>query len=246
MKPAMRLGAIMQIKAIYVFTHDSIGVGEDGPTHEPIEQLAGLRAIPGMTVIRPADGNESAEAWKFAVEHNGPTVLVFTRQNLPILDRSAAKGDVAKGGYVLSDAEGGAPEVVLIGTGSEVSLCHTAQEKLKEVGVRARVVSMPSFELFEAQDAAYKESVLPANLKARVSVEAGSTFGWGRFVGLDGAAIGIDHYGASAPAERIFKEFGFTVGNVANTALRLLGKPPLLEDGEQTSAKPTSPHAGHS
>ncbi len=246
MKPAMRLGAIMQIKAIYVFTHDSIGVGEDGPTHEPIEQLAGLRAIPGLTVIRPADGNESTEAWKFAVEHNGPTVLVLTRQNLAILDRSGAKGDVSKGGYILEDAEGGVPDCILIGTGSEVSLCHLTQVKLKEVGVKARVVSMPSFELFEKQDAAYKESVLPAALKVRVSVEAGATFGWERFVGLDGVAIGIDHYGASAPAEKIFKEFGFTVSNVANTALRLLGKPPIVEDETQTSAKPTSPQAGHS
>ena len=246
MKPAMRLGSIMGIRAIYVFTHDSIGVGEDGPTHEPIEQLAGVRAIPGLTVLRAADANESAEAWAYAIGHNGPTLLVFTRQNLPVLDRSAAIGDLTKGAYILSDAEGGKPDVILIGTGSEVSLCVGAREKLKEAGVKARVVSMPSMNLFDAQDAAYKESVLPAGITKRVSVEAGSTFGWHKYVGLEGAAIGIDHYGASAPGERIFKEFGFTIENVANHALKLLGKPPLAGGETQTSQQPTSPKEGHS
>lgn len=223
MKPAMRLGAIMQIKAIYVFTHDSIGVGEDGPTHEPIEQLAGVRAIPGLTVIRAGDANESADAWSFAIQHNGPTLLVFTRQNLPVLDRSGAKGGVSHGGYILADSEG-APDVILIGVGSELSLCVGAQQKLKEAGVKARVVSMPSTNLFDKQDAAYRDSVLPPGVTKRVSVEAGATFGWHKYVGLDGIAIGIDHYGASAPGERIFKEFGFTVENVTSKALALLGK----------------------
>jgi transketolase len=246
MKPAMRLGAIMGIKAIYVFTHDSIGVGEDGPTHEPIEQLAGVRAIPGLTVIRAADANESVEAWAFAIQHDGPTLLVFTRQNLPILDRSGAKENLTRGGYILADAEGGSPEVILIGTGSEVSLCVGAQQKLKEVGVKARVVSLPSTNLFDAQDAAYRDSVLPPSITKRVSVEAAATFGWAKYVGLDGTAIGIDHYGASAPGDRIFKEFGFTIENVANSALKLLGKPALATGDTQTSQQPTSPKEGHS
>jgi transketolase len=224
MKPAMRVGAIMGIKAVYVFTHDSIGVGEDGPTHEPIEQLAGVRAIPGLTVIRAADANESAESWAYAMRHDGPTLLVFTRQNLPVLDRSGAIGDLTKGAYIISDAEGGTPDVILIGCGSEVQLCVGAQQKLKEAGVKARVVSMPSMSLFDAQDAAYKESILPAAVRHRVSVEAGSTFGWAKYVGFDGVTIGIDHYGASAPGERIFKEFGFTVENVTAQALKLVGK----------------------
>ena len=246
MKPAMRLGAIMGLKAIYVFTHDSIGVGEDGPTHEPVEQLAGVRAIPGLTVLRAGDANESSEAWAFAIQHDGPTLLVFTRQNLPILDRSGAKEGLNRGAYILSDAEGGSPDVILIGTGSEVSLCVGAQQKLKEVGVKARVVSMPGMSLFDQQDDAYKESVLPAGITKRVSVEAGATFGWHKYVGLDGFALGIDHYGASAPGERIFKEFGFTIENVANHALKLLGKPPLVSGDTQTSHQPTSPKEGHS
>ena len=221
MKPAMRLGAIMGLKAIYVFTHDSIGVGEDGPTHEPIEQLAGVRSIPKLTVIRAADANESVEAWAFAIQHNGPTLLVFTRQNLPVLDRSASIGDLSKGAYILSDAEGGSPDVILIGCGSEVQLCLGAQKKLAEAGFKARVVSMPSMNLFDEQDAAYRESVLPAAVTKRISVEAGSTFGWHKYVGLGGIAIGVDHYGASAPGDRIFKEFGFSVDNVTAKALSL-------------------------
>jgi transketolase len=246
MKPSMRLGAIMGIKVVYVFTHDSVGVGEDGPTHEPIEQLAGVRAIPGLTVIRPADGNESSEAWALAVQHHGPTLLVLSRQNLPILDRSGSTGDVAHGGYILSEAEGGKPEVILIGTGSEVSVCIAAQAKLKETGVKARVVSLPSFSLFQAQDEAYREKVLPKAVTARVSVEAAATFGWERFTGTAGANIGIDHYGASAPGDLIMKEFGFTAENVANTALRLLGKPAIAAGATQTSFQPTSPREGHS
>jgi len=225
MKPAIRLGALSGLKAIYVFTHDSVGVGEDGPTHEPVEHLAGLRAIPGLTVIRPADPNETAEAWAFAVEHNGPTLFALTRQNVPHLDRSNAKqSGVAKGAYILSEAEGGVPDVILIATGSEVSLCVEAQAKLKTYGVNARVVSMPSWELFTAQGDAYREAVLPKAVKKRVTVEAASTFGWRRWAGDEGTIIGIDHYGASAPGEEILKNFGFTAAHVTSAALRLLGK----------------------
>jgi len=225
MKPAVRLGALMQLKVFYVFTHDSIGVGEDGPTHEPIEQLAGVRAIPGLTVLRPGDSNETAEAWAWAMGHNGPTLFVLSRQNVPHLDRSNAKEPgVAKGAYILSEAESGAPDVILIGTGSEVALCVKAQAKLKGYGVQARVVSMPGMSLFESQDAAYRESVLPRSVKKRVAVEAASTFGWDRWTGGEGHIIGIDHYGASAPGDAIMKNFGFTVGNVTASALRLVGK----------------------
>jgi transketolase len=225
MKPSIRLGALSQLHAVYVFTHDSIAVGEDGPTHEPIEQLAGLRAIPGLTVIRPADPNETAEAWAFAVTHNGPTLLALTRQNVPHLDRSQAiEPGVAHGGYILRDAGGGAPDVILIGTGSEVGLCVKAQEKLKGYGVKARVVSLPSWELFAAQDAAYRESVLPAAIKKRVTVEAGVTMGWHKWAGDEGIVIGIDHFGASAPGPELMQHFGFTVEHITSAALRLLGR----------------------
>ena len=225
MKPSIRLGALSQLRAIYVFTHDSIGVGEDGPTHEPVEQLAGLRAIPGLTVIRPADPNETAEAWAFAVSHNGPTLLVMTRQNVPHLDRSqSVEPGVARGGYILRDAEGGAPDVILIGTGSEVGLCVKAQEKLKSYGVKARVVSFPSWELFEKQDAAYRESVLPAAVTRRVTVEAGATLGWHKWAGCEGIVIGIDRFGASAPGGELMQHFGFTAEHVASAALRALGR----------------------
>ena len=225
MKPAIRLGALSRLKAVYVFTHDSIGVGEDGPTHEPIEQLAGLRAIPGLTVIRPADPNETAEAWAFAVTHDGPTLLALTRQGVAQLDRSHANAPgVARGAYILSEPEGGSPDVILIGTGSEVQLCVKSQEKLKEYGVKARVVSMPSWELFSAQDPSYRELVLPKGIRKRVTIEAASTFGWHRWAGDEGAIIGIDHYGASAPGDEIFKHFGFTEEHVTAEALRVLGR----------------------
>ena len=250
MKPTVRLGALMGLKAIYVFTHDSVGVGEDGPTHEPIEQLAGVRAIPCLTVIRPADANESAEAWAFAVQHNGPTLLVFSRQNLPILDRSGSQeAGITKGGYILSDAEGGKPDVILIGTGSEVAVCVKAKEKLKEFGVQARVVSLPSWDLFQKQDEAYRETVLPKAVKKRVSVEAGATLGWERYIGDEGVALGIDHYGASAPGDEIMKQFGFTAEHVGALALRLLGREAdaeKLDGGGDTSTEPTSPQEGHS
>lgn len=225
MKPAVRLGALSRLKAFYVFTHDSVAVGEDGPTHEPVEHLAGLRAIPNLTVIRPADANETAEAWAFAIQHDGPTLFVLTRQNVPHLDRSnAQEPGVAKGAYILSEADGGTPEVILIGTGSEVSLCMGAQQQLRSQGVSARVVSMPSWNLFAAQNEAYRESVLPRAIKKRITVEAGSPFGWCQWAGDEGAILGIDHYGASAPGEEIMKQFGFTAERVTTTALRLLGK----------------------
>jgi transketolase len=250
MKPSVRLGALSKLKAFYVFTHDSVGVGEDGPTHEPIEQLAGLRAIPGLNVMRPADATEAAEAWAAAVKHDGPTLFAFTRQNLPHLSRAAAKNaDVSKGAYILSEAEGGAPDVLLIASGSEDSLCVKAQEKLKGYGVKARVVSFPSWHFFETQDAAYQESVLPKAITKRVTVEAASRFGWHRWAGTDGTTIGIDHFGASAPGDLILKNFGFTAEHVTAAALRLVGKTAEADKeygGETTNFAPTSPQEGHS
>jgi transketolase len=225
MKPAIRLGALSQLRVIYVFTHDSIGVGEDGPTHEPVEQLAGLRAIPGLTVLRPADPTETAETWAFAAEHQGPSLIVLTRQNVPHLDRSNAKeAGVARGGYILAEAAGGAPDVILIGTGSEVALCVQARDTLQSQGVRARVVSLPSWELFGKQDAAYQESVLPKAVRKRVTVEAGATLGWSRFAGDEGVVIGLDRYGASAPGGEVLQYFGFTADRVTTAALGLLSR----------------------
>jgi len=225
MKPAIRLGALSHLKAIYVFTHDSIGLGEDGPTHQPIEHLAGLRAIPGLTVIRPADGNETTEAWAVAIQNDSPTLLVLTRQTVPHLDRSAAKNPgAARGAYVLADAESGPPDVILIGTGSEVGLCVQAREKLKKLGVQARVVSMPCWSLFDAQEESYRESVLPAGIKKRVTVEAGSPIGWHRWAGDEGTVIGVERFGASAPGQDVLTHLGFTADHVTAAALRLLGK----------------------
>lgn len=227
MRPSMRLGALMEIPAIYIFTHDSIGLGEDGPTHQPIEQLASLRAMPNMVVLRPGDANEVVEAYKVIMQHtDGPVSLVLTRQAIPTFDRSkfgAATG-VAKGAYVLADAPEGQPDVILIGTGSEVALCVSAWEKLNAEGIKARVVSMPSWELFEAQDAAYRESVLPAKVTARVSVEMASTFGWERYVGAKGKMIGMHTFGASAPLKALLKHFGFETENVVAAAKAVLGK----------------------
>jgi transketolase len=246
-KPAIRLSALSQLKVFWVFTHDSIGVGEDGPTHEPIEQIAGLRAIPGLTLIRPADATEAAEAWSFALQHPGPTLFAMTRQNLPQLDRSrAVNGGVAKGGYILSEVDGGAPEAILIGTGSEVSLCMQAQAKLAEYGIKARVVSLPSWNLFEAQDVAYRESVIPKAVTKRVTVEAGCRLGWDRYAGPDGTMIGIDHYGASAPGEIVMKNFGFTAPQVTAAALRLFGRTADADKAaaaEVTLGPPTKGHA---
>ncbi len=250
MKPAIRLGTLSNLKVYYIFTHDSVAVGEDGPTHEPVEQLAGLRSIPNLNVMRPADATETAECWVAAIERNGPTLFAFSRQNLPHLDRKNVKdGGVSQGAYILSEAEGGQPEVILIGTGSEVALCMKAQEKLKGYGVKARVVSMPSWFLFAAQDESYREKVLPKNLKKRVTVEAGSTYGWERWAGDEGIMIGIDHFGASAPGDQVMKHFGFTSEHVTSAALELLGRKEeaAKESGsDTTNVAPTSPQEGHS
>ena len=227
MRPSMRLGALMEIPAIYIFTHDSIGVGEDGPTHQPIEQLASLRAMPNMLVLRPGDANEVVEAYKVILQHlHGPSTLVLTRQPMPTLDRTkyAAASGVAKGAYVLADAPGGQPEVILMASGSELSLCVEAYEKLQAEGLKARVVSMPSWELFEQQDAAYKQSVLPPAVNARVSVEMAATFGWERYTGPKGKSVGMHSFGASAPLKDLLKKFGFNVDKVVATAKEALGK----------------------
>lgn len=221
MKPSMRLAALMEVPVIYVMTHDSIGLGEDGPTHQPIEQLAGLRAMPNMLVIRPGDANEVTEAWKIAIQQkHRPTTLVLSRQAIPTLDRTkyASAAGTAKGGYVLADAEGVEPQVILLGTGSELSLCVEAYEKLKADGIKARVVSMPSFEIFDEQDAGYKESVLPSDVTARVSVEMAATFGWERYTGAKGRNVGMHRFGASAPLKDLLKYFGFTVDKVVEEA----------------------------
>ena len=218
---SIRLSALMEIPAIHIFTHDSIGVGEDGPTHQPIEHLISLRAIPNLAVIRPCDANEVVEAWKFIMQmRHYPAVLILSRQALPTLDRAkyAPASGLAKGAYVLADAEGGKPDVLLLGTGSEVSLCVDAYEQLKAEGIKARVVSMPSWEIFERQDREYRESVLPPSIKARVAVEQASTLGWAHYVGLSGAILGMKTFGASAPLKVLQKEFGFTKENVVAAA----------------------------
>ena len=228
MRPAMRLAALMGLPVTYVLTHDSIGVGEDGPTHQPIEHLAMLRATPNFTDLRPADANETVEAWKIALQYDdGPVGLMLTRQNLPTIDRGkyAPASGIARGAYVLGDAAGdAAPDVILIGTGSEVALVLAAHERLVAEGVRSRVVNLASWRLFERQDAAYRESVLPPACHRRLAVEAGVTFGWERWVGDGGEVIGLDHYGASAPAGILFEEFGLTTDNVYQRAKALLDR----------------------
>jgi transketolase len=224
-RPAIRLSALMELPVIHVFTHDSIGLGEDGPTHQPVEQLASLRAIPGLDVIRPADANEVAEAWRVAIDrHHQPVALVLTRQNVPVLDRSryASAEGLRRGGYVLADPEAGDPEVVLIATGSEVALALSAHEELSAAGVRSRVVSLPSWELFDRQDQAYRDEVLPPAVAARVSVEEASTVGWDRYVGTDGVKVGMHTFGTSAPLKDVQTKFGFTPDKVAEAAKELL------------------------
>ncbi|MEE8357825.1 MAG: transketolase [Candidatus Hydrothermarchaeales archaeon] len=223
MRPALRIAALMQVHSIFVFTHDSIGLGEDGPTHQPIEQLMSLRAIPGMTVLRPADANETAAAWKIAVEHKGPVSLALSRQNLPIFDPSTynvAEG-VSHGAYVLADAESKKPDVIILATGSEVHLALEAREELKKIGIQVRVVSMPSWELFDKQTKEYREQVLLSDVP-KLAVEAGITFGWYKYVGGNGDVIGIDRFGASAPGKVVFEKLGFSVENVVDKALALL------------------------
>ena len=225
LRPSMRLAALMGLPSVYVFTHDSIGVGEDGPTHQPVEQLAAARTIPGLVVIRPCDANEAAHAWRAALaDSNRPTALILTRQNLPTLDRTklAPADNVAKGGYILSEAKGDA-KVILIATGSEVSLALAAQEKLAADGIPARVVSMPSFELFEDQPQSYRDEVLPPTIPARVGIEAGIRQGWDRYLGLNGTFVGMTGFGLSAPFAKIYEEFGFTVENVVAEAKRVVG-----------------------
>jgi transketolase len=227
MRPAVRLAALSELPVIYVWTHDSIALGEDGPTHQPIEQLASLRAMPHLVVIRPADAAETVVAWKVALERrHGPTALVLTRQKVPVLDRTvlAPADGLARGAYVLADGPGGRPELILIGTGSEVSLLTAAQATLAKEGVRARVVSMPSWELFAAQPAEYRAGVLPPEVGRRLAVEAAATFGWERWVGPQGSVIGIDRFGASAPGEVNMHELGFTVDHVLARARALLGR----------------------
>jgi len=226
MRPPIRLAAIMKIKPILVYTHDSIGLGEDGTTHQPIEQLISLRSIPNITLIRPADANETAAAWKVALQHKGgPVLLVLTRQNLPILDPLDYKrtGDLSQGAYILSEPDR-APELILIATGSEVSLILRAQQKLKENGIAARVVSMPSWELFERQEDSYKQKILPKGLRKRLAVEMASPLGWNKYVTDEGDVLGITRFGESGKADDLLKEFGFTVENVVSRAKALLGK----------------------
>ena len=225
MRPPMRLACMMRQRLIYVYTHDSIGLGEDGPTHQPIEQLSNLRAVPNMTVIRPADANETAEAWRTALKLGTPVCLVLTRQKLAFIDRSkyAAASNVARGAYVLADVRGGEPEVVLMASGSEVEIILKAQDTLAEQGIRARTVSVPSMELFAQQDQAYRDSVLPPGIK-RISIEASQPMSWYKWLGEGGVAIGLEHFGASAPYKELYKEFHLTPENVVQTAKSLIGK----------------------
>ena len=225
MRPSIRLAALSKAHVIYVWTHDSIGLGEDGPTHQPVEQLASLRAIPDLTLLRPADANETVEAWKIAVTHTeGPVGLVLTRQKLPTLDRNTlgSAAGTAKGAYVLADSTAGTPKLILIATGSEVSIALEAHDQLTHEGIASRVVSMPCWDLFQAQPQSYKDTVLPPGVKARVSVEAGSTLGWERYVGLEGAVIGLNRFGASAPGEIVMRELGFTSEHIVKVAKSIL------------------------
>jgi transketolase len=220
-RPAVRLSALMELPVIYIFTHDSIGVGEDGPTHQPIEQVTSLRTVPGLIVLRPADANETTEAWKVIMKrHHEPAALVLTRQTVPTIDRSkyAAAAGLAQGAYVLADAPDRKPDVLLLATGSEVALCLDAYERLKADGVKARVVSMPSWELFDDQPREYRDRVLPPEVVARVSVEQASTFGWAKYVGATGHSIGMRSYGASAPLKDLLKKFGFTTELIVTAA----------------------------
>jgi transketolase len=224
-RPAMRLAALMELPVIFVFTHDAMGDGEDGPTHQPIEQLAALRAVPGLTLFRPGDANEVVEAYRCIMQlRHRPAVLALSRQPLPTLDRNkyAAASGVARGAYVLIDAPGGKPEVILIATGGELSLAAEAHERLAADGIRSRVVSMPSWDIFEREPQDYRDSVLPPDITARVAIEQASTFGWERYVGRAGRTIGMHTFGASAPLKALQKEFGFTVDNVVTTAKAVL------------------------
>jgi transketolase len=225
MRPAIRISAISHLSSIWVYTHDSIGLGEDGPTHQPVEHLASLRAIPNLTVIRPADANEVVEAWKYIVTHTkSPAVIILTRQAVPTIDRQiyASAGNLERGAYTLADLGNGKPDLILMATGSEVALILEAGDKLASRGLNVRLVSFPSWELFRAQPKEYQEAVLPMNIKARIAVEAGVGQGWREWVGDDGDIIAMDGYGASAPAKELFKQFGFTVDHVIESAEKVL------------------------
>jgi transketolase len=227
LRPALRLAALMELPVIHVFTHDSIALGEDGPTHQPVEQLASLRAIPNLVVVRPGDANETAVAWRVALESkNRPVALVLSRQNLPVLDRQglAPADGVRRGGYIIAEAAGEMPDLILIATGSELSLALAARVMLAEQGIGTRVVSLPSWELFDEQPAAYRDAVLPPRIGKRLAIEAGSPQGWHRYVGMAGKIVGVERYGASAPGEIVLREYGFTVENVCAQALELMGR----------------------
>ena len=226
MRPPVRLAALMGVHVIYVYTHDSIFLGEDGPTHQPISGLASLRAIPNLTVIRPADANETAEAWRAAIQHrHGPVALALTRQALPILEETAQKAreGLPRGAYVLADPADGDPEILLIATGSEVSLALDSAKQLAEKGIRARVVSMPCWELFDAQPRDYQESVLPPKIRKRLAIEAAAPFGWHKYVGLEGQIHGMERFGASAPYKDLAKAFGFTPEVVVERVVGMVG-----------------------
>jgi transketolase len=227
LRPSVRLSAMMELPVLYIFTHDSIGVGEDGPTHQPVEHLAALRSIPGLITIRPADANEVIEAYRFAMlRKKGPVALVLTRQNLPTLDRSqyGSAAGLHQGAYVLADANAGKPDVLLIATGSEVPLCLAAYDQLQAEGIRARVVSMPSWELFDAQPADYRDAVLPPDVTARVGVEAGVELGWSKYLGPRGRFVGMRGFGMSSPLKEVMEHFGFTAAQVVAAAKAALGR----------------------
>ena len=225
MRPPVRLASLMGIRVIYVFTHDSVALGQDGPTHQPVEQLMGLRLVPNLVTLRPADATETVEAWRIALERKGPTALVFTRQDVPVLDHAvlASASGVRRGAYVLWES-GAKPDVILLATGSEVHIALQAGRQLKEKGVTSRVVSMPSWELFESQPVDYRNAVLPPDVRRRVSIEAGTTTGWERYVGYEGIAIGVDRFGASAPGPVVYEKLGLTQAHVFDAAMSLMEK----------------------
>jgi transketolase len=248
MRGSVRLAALSGVHVIYVWTHDSVGLGEDGPTHQPVEHYAALRAMPNLWFIRPGDANEAAAAWAVAVQRHtaspsGPVALSMTRQKIPTLEGTAekARDGVPRGGYILWDSGDGEPELIVIGTGSELQLAMAAGQALAKEGARTRVVSLPCWELFEAQDQAYRDSVLPPTVRKRLAVEAGVSLGWERWVGVEGAIVGLDHYGASAPAATVFEHFGFTPDRVTDIARKVLreglrGPIPTLEPGHLPAA----------
>ncbi len=249
MRPAIRLSALMELPVAWIFTHDSVGLGEDGPTHQPVEHLSALRAIPGLTVLRPADAVETAEAWRVILEEmDGPACLVLTRQNVPVIDRAGlgSRGGVAQGAYVLAEAPDGEPDVLLLATGSEVAVALEARAALAREGVGARVISMPSWELFAAQGPEWEEEVLPRGVEVRVAVEAGVSQGWHRWVGAGGRVVGIDRFGASAPGAEALERLGITPDEVARAASEALGRAPVSATDETPAFAATAPSEGHS